>query len=105
MKYDKIDLGWKQLIEKAIKYIENNLTQELYFDSIAKEAYTSEYHFHRMFSFLTGVTLGEYIRNRRLYLAATDIINGEKVIDTAIKYCYDSPWYIAVGSQATVLKD
>lgn len=91
MKYAKIDLNWKCLIENAIEYIEKNLTQELCFSSIAKEAYASEYHFHRMFSFLTGVTLGEYIRNRRLYFAALDILNGEKIFDVAIKYCYESP--------------
>lgn len=91
MKYDKIDLNWKQQIEKAVQYIENNITQVLCYSSIAKEAYSSEYHFHRMFSFLTGVTLGEYIRNRRLYLAALDILAGERVIDVAFKYCYDSP--------------
>ena len=91
MKYDKIDLNWKRQIEKAVLYIDNNITRELSYSSIAKEAYSSEYHFQRMFSFLTGVTLGEYIRNRRLYLAALDILAGEKVIDVTFKYCYNSP--------------
>lgn len=91
MKYDKIDLNWKQLIEKAIDYIECNLTQELIYSDISKEVYTSEYHFLRMFSFITGVTLGEYIRKRRLFLAGLDIIKGENIIDVASKYCYDNP--------------
>ena len=91
MKYDKIDLHWKALIENAINYIEMNLDDELDYAVIAAQAYSSEYHFQRMFSYITGFTLGEYIRNRRLSLAAKDIMQGQKIIDVAFKYDYDSP--------------
>lgn len=91
MKYDKIDLTWKALIEKAIDYIEIHLDEKLGVAQIAAQAYSSEYHFQRMFSYITGYTLGEYIRNRRLYLAALDIIKGQKIIDVAFKYDYDNP--------------
>lgn len=91
MKYDKIDLNWKTLIENAINYIEMNLNDKLEYKQIAAQAYSSEYHFQRMFSYITGYTLGEYIRNRRLYLAALDILKGEKIIDVAFKYDYDNP--------------
>ncbi|WP_342716111.1 AraC family transcriptional regulator [Bacillus paramycoides] len=76
----------------AMQYIENNLTDEIDFKEVAKIAYCSEYHFKRMFSFLAGVSLSEYIRCRRLTLAAFELKdNDAKVIDIAIKYGYNSP--------------
>ncbi|KUO49102.1 MAG: AraC family transcriptional regulator, partial [Desulfitibacter sp. BRH_c19] len=55
-------------------------------------AFCSEYHFQRMFSFLAGVTLSEYIRRRRLTLAAFEFNNNSiRIIDVAIKYGYNSP--------------
>ena len=86
-----MDLTWKALMEKAIDYIEKHLDDKLEFEQVAAQAYSSEYHFQRMFSYITGYTLGEYIRNRRLYLAALDIIRGQKIIDVAFKYDYDNP--------------
>ncbi|PFC89566.1 AraC family transcriptional regulator [Bacillus anthracis] len=76
----------------AMQYIENNLTDEIDFKEVAKIAYCSEYHFKRMFSFLAGVSLSEYIRCRRLTLAAFELKDSNaKVIDVAIKYGYNSP--------------
>jgi AraC family transcriptional regulator len=76
----------------AIKFIEENLTNEIDFKEVARLAYCSEYHFKRMFSFLAGISLSEYIRRRRLTLAAFDLKeNSIKVIDIAIKYGYSSP--------------
>ncbi|AVP46270.1 AraC family transcriptional regulator [Bacillus cereus] len=76
----------------AMQYIENNLTHEIDFKEVAKIAYCSEYHFKRMFSFLAGISLSEYIRCRRLTLAAFELKNSNvKVIDIAIKYGYNSP--------------
>ncbi|PWN14079.1 AraC family transcriptional regulator [Bacillus thuringiensis] len=76
----------------AMQYIENNLTHEIDFKEVAKIAYCSEYHFKRMFSFLAGISLSEYIRCRRLTLAAFELKNSNvKVIDLAIKYGYNSP--------------
>ena len=76
----------------AMKYIEENLTNEIDFKVVARFAHCSEYHFKRMFSFLAGITLSEYIRRRRLSLAAFELINSNsKVIDVAIKYGYNSP--------------
>ncbi|EEK54077.1 Transcriptional regulator, AraC [Bacillus cereus BGSC 6E1] len=76
----------------AMQYIEDNLTHEIDFKEVAKIAYCSEYHFKRMFSFLAGISLSEYIRYRRLTLAAFELKNsGAKVIDVAIKYGYNSP--------------
>ncbi|MDQ0273684.1 AraC family transcriptional regulator [Cytobacillus purgationiresistens] len=76
----------------AMKYIEENLTNEIDFKVVARLAHCSEYHFKRMFSFLAGITLSEYIRRRRLSLAAFELINSTiKIIDVAIKYGYNSP--------------
>jgi AraC family transcriptional regulator len=81
-----------QSMNRAMKYIEENLTEEIDFREVARQAYCSEYHFKRMFSFLAGVPLSEYIRRRRLTLAAFDIKDHNvKVIDVAIKYGYSSP--------------
>ena len=76
----------------AMKYIEENLTNEIDFKMVAMVAHCSEYHFKRMFSFLAGITLSEYIRRRRLSLAAFELnISNIKIIDIAIKYGYNSP--------------
>jgi AraC family transcriptional regulator len=79
---------WNQ----ALAYIEENLTDEIDFNQIERLALCTEYHFRRMFSSLAGVTLSEYIRRRRLTLAAFDLVQSEVlVIDIAIKYGYSSP--------------
>lgn len=78
-------------IQAAIDYIEGHLTEELDVHHIAARAYVSAYHFQRLFSAMCGLTLGEYIRRRRLTLAAQELSRGGKVIDAAMKYGYDSP--------------
>lgn len=76
----------------AIQYMEENLAGEIDFQEVARLALCSEYHFKRMFSFLAGIPLSEYLRRRRLTLAAFELQNSEvKVIDLAIKYGYNSP--------------
>ena len=76
----------------ALQYIEDNITNDMDFKEVAKRAVCSEYHFTRMFSFLAGVTLSEYIRRRRLTLAAFELNNSSmRIIDIAIKYGYTSP--------------
>ena len=79
-------------IQNAIDYIEEHITEELDYEAIARESFSSSFHFQRMFSILCGYTLGEYIRSRRLTLAGTELAAGkDKVIDVALKYGYDSP--------------
>jgi AraC family transcriptional regulator len=76
----------------AMRFIEANLTEHIDFKEAARLAYCSEYHFKRMFSFLAGISLSEYIRRRRLTLAAFDLRDPSmKVIDIAVKYEYSSP--------------
>lgn len=76
----------------ALNYIEENLADEIDFKEVARLAFCSEYHFQRMFSFLAGLSLSEYIRRRRLTLAAFELNNSSiRVIDVAVKYGYTSP--------------
>lgn len=78
-------------MNKALEYIEENLTDELDYSQISKIAFCSEYHFKRMFSFLAGISLAEYIRRRRLTLAAIELKNKNlRIIDIAVKYGYIS---------------
>lgn len=76
----------------ALNYIEENLTDDIDFKEVTRLSFCSAYHFQRMFSFLAGITLSEYIRRRRLTLAAFELNNSNiRVIDMAIKYGYNSP--------------
>ncbi|MCD4713722.1 MAG: AraC family transcriptional regulator [Clostridiales bacterium] len=78
-------------MNKALAYIEKHLTEEIDYVEISKIAYCSEYHFKRMFSFLAGISLSEYIRRRKLTLAAIELKDSDlRIIDIAIKYGYNS---------------
>jgi AraC family transcriptional regulator len=76
----------------AMRYLEENLANTIDFERVARIAGCSEYHFRRMFSFLSGISLGEYIRRRRLSLAASMLRASEvKIIDMAMELGYESP--------------
>ena len=78
-------------MNNAMAYIEEHLTEDIDYRKISKIAYCSEYHFKRMFSFLSGVSLSEYIRRRKLTLAAFDLKDRDlRIIDVAMKYGYSS---------------
>ena len=84
--------GWNEGITNAIAYIEENLTEDININEIADKAYVSSFYFQKIFNVLCGFTVGEYIRNRRLTLAAQELCSTNiKVIDVAMKYGYDSP--------------
>jgi len=75
----------------AMAYIEEHLDDEIDFTEVERLALCSEYHFRRMFSYLAGISLSEYIRRRRLTLAAFELQNHDtRVLDTAVKYGYGS---------------
>lgn len=84
-------MEWLDHFNKSIAYVEENLAGAINLDKAAQLAQCSSYHYQRMFSYIAGVTLGEYIRRRRMSLAGVDLQRGEKVIDVAAKYEYDSP--------------
>jgi AraC family transcriptional regulator len=81
-----------QRMNLALAYIEDHMAAELDFKEVERLALCSEYHFRRMFSFLAGIPLSEYIRRRRLTLAAFELTHSDVlVLDTAVKYGYNSP--------------
>ena len=85
-------MEWLQSLNRAIDYMENHLTDNITCEDVAEHIYISSFHFQRTFNLLTGLTIGEYLRNRRLSLAGQDLLKGEnKVIDVALKYCYETP--------------
>lgn len=85
-------MEWIEKLNKAISYIEEHLTEEISYDELARIACCSTYHFQRMFSYLAGVPLSEYIRRRRMTCAAVDLQSGtEKIIEIGMKYGYSSP--------------
>ncbi|WP_100012912.1 AraC family transcriptional regulator [Lentibacillus sediminis] len=74
----------------VIDYIEDHLTDELSLEKISEYAGVSDYHFRKIFFYLSGLTLSEYIRNRKLSEANKDLLNGVTVTDVAFKYGYQS---------------
>lgn len=84
-------MEWVERLNNSIKYIEEHLTDEIDYEKLARTAGCSSYHYQRMFVYMAGIPLSEYIRRRKMSLAAVDIKNGEKIIDTALKYGYNSP--------------
>lgn len=85
-------MDWITGIQNAINYIEEHLTEEIDYEIVAKEAACSSFYLQRIFSILCGMTLGDYIRNRRLTLAGNELSAADdKVIDIALKYGYESP--------------
>lgn len=85
-------MEWIERLNKAINYIEEHLTDEIDYDRLGQIACCSAYHFQRMFTYMAGITLSEYIRRRKMSLAAVDLQGGnEKIIDIAEKYGYSSP--------------
>ena len=84
-------MDWLKNWNEAMGYLEERLDGEIRLQELGQLAGCSAYHFQRMFSYLAGIPLGEYIRRRRMTRAAADLQNGKKVLDTALRYGYDSP--------------
>lgn len=76
----------------SVEYIEAHMEEPFDAEKIARIACSSTFHFQRMFHMLTGNTLAEYVRKRRLTLAAQELAATKvKVLDIALKYGYDTP--------------
>lgn len=85
-------MEWVEKLNQSMDYIEENLTKELDYEQLGRVACCSSYHFQRMFTYMAGMTLSEYVRRRKMSLAAEDLLSGEeKIIDLALKYGYASP--------------
>jgi len=84
-------LNWVYKIQKAIDHIECNLTEKLSVDEVAKAVMYSPTPFQYLFSAVTGYSVGEYIRFRRLSCAADDLFDDKlSVTETAFKYQYET---------------
>ena len=79
-----------QELNRAVEYIEAHLTDELSLEAIAGHVGVSDYHFRTVFFYLAGMTLGEYVKNRRLSEANRALLQGESVTGVAYKYGYQS---------------
>ncbi|NBH13350.1 AraC family transcriptional regulator [Lachnospiraceae bacterium] len=85
-------MEWIERLNKAMTYIEEHLDQEIDYERLGKIACCSQYHFQRMFTYMAGMTLSEYIRRRKMSLAAVDLQSSDaKIIEIALKYGYNSP--------------
>ncbi len=85
-------MDWMEKLNEALAYIEEHLTDEIEYEQLGKIACCSSYHFQRMFAYMAGIPLSEYIRRRKMSLAAVDLQKKEeKVIEIAGKYGYQSP--------------
>lgn len=87
---DKMD--WIERLNQAINYIEEHFKDDIDYEQLGKIACCSGYHFQRMFAYMAGIPLSEYIRRRKMSLAAVDLQFGDKkIIDIASEYGYQSP--------------
>lgn len=85
-------MEWINRLNQSIEYIENNLEGEIELEKAAQLAACSLFQYQRMFAYIIEIPLSEYIRRRRMTMAAFELVNGgAKVIDLSLKYGYDSP--------------
>lgn len=85
-------MEWIERLNEAIGYIEEHLLDGIDYEQLGRIACCSSYHFQRMFTYMAGVPLSEYIRRRKMSLAAVDLQGKDmKIIDVAGKYGYSSP--------------
>ncbi len=85
-------MDWIRSFQRSIDFIEDNITEPLEICDIAKRANISPFYYQKIFTMICGFTVGEYIRNRRLTLAGSELARSDvKVIDAALKYGYDTP--------------
>ena len=85
-------MEWMQALRQSIDYMEQHLLENIGITDIAAAVHISPFYFQRGFQIVTGYSVKEYLRNRRLYLAALDLLaKKEKVIDVAFRYGYETP--------------
>lgn len=85
-------MDWITRLQNSVDHIEKHLLDDLSIEEVAETAFVSSFHYQRIFSLLTGMSIGEYVRKRRLAKAGQEIAcSADKVIDVALKYGYDSP--------------
>lgn len=83
-------MKYKEAVFLCIKYIEKNLKQEISAEIIAREIGYSVYHFSRIFKEEMGISLMEYVKERKLLRAAEEIMSGKRILDIAVEYGYET---------------
>jgi len=85
-------MNWITDLQKAVDYMEKNLLRKISVDDVAEHVYISKDYFAKIFNIVTGFSVGEYIRNRRLSMAAQELaFTQASVLEIALMYMYDSP--------------
>ena len=85
-------MDWLACVRSAIAYMEEHLREDIRPEDVAAQVYLSPFFLQRGFSLMTGCGIAEYLRNRRLYQAALELREtDDKVIDIALRWCYDTP--------------
>ena len=85
-------MKWVDALNASLDHIEANLDGEIDYEALARIAQCSSFHYQRMFAYLAGITLGEYIRRRRMSRAAVDLQDTDlTVLQIGLKYGYASP--------------
>ena len=85
-------MEWTYALRQAVNFMESHLTENIHTDDVAREVHISPYYLASGFKLVTGYTPREYLRSRRLYCAALELLGGtEKIIDLAFRYGYETP--------------
>lgn len=85
-------MEWVTCLRETLNYIEKNLQNKIDIEEISKKVYVSQYYLQKGFQMITGYSVSEYIRNRRLYEAAEELCSSdERIIDVALRYGYETP--------------
>lgn len=85
-------MEWMQALRQSIDYMEQHLLEDIDIEDVAQSVHISPFYFQRGFQIVTGYSVKEYLRSRRLYLAALDLISRkDKIIDLAYRYGYETP--------------
>lgn len=85
-------MEWLEAMKEAVNYMEAHLMENITAEDIAAHINLSPFYFQKGFKIITGMTIGAYLRSRRLYLAALDVLAGnDRIIDLAYKYGYETP--------------
>lgn len=81
----------KEIIHELTDWIDQNIDKPLKIEDVAEKSGFSKWHLQRIFQRVMNVSMGNYIRDKKLQLAAQDLVNShQSVLDICIKYGYDS---------------
>lgn len=85
-------MKWIERLKECVDYIEDNLKDEIEMDELCEIACLSQLYFPRLFEAVTDIPLNEYVRRRRMTVAASELIGTDrKIIDIALDYGYATP--------------